>query len=47
MVVIDKGVIAEQGTHDELISLNGVYKRLVLKQLEAGENKSTSSADSE
>lgn len=27
-------MIAEQGTHEELIEKNGVYKRLVLRQLE-------------
>lgn len=32
--MINKGTIAEQGTHDELIEMNGVYKRLVLRQLE-------------
>lgn len=36
VVVIDKGEIAEMGTHDELIVKNGVYKRLVLRQLTAG-----------
>ncbi|WAR03574.1 ABCB1-like protein [Mya arenaria] len=36
VVVIDKGVIGEQGTHEELIRKGGVYKRLVLRQLEAG-----------
>ncbi|KAK7506015.1 hypothetical protein BaRGS_00002737 [Batillaria attramentaria] len=36
VVVIDKGVIAEMGTHDELLKQNGVYKRLVLRQLTAG-----------
>ena len=35
-MVIDKGIIAEQGTHDELLVQDGVYKKLVLKQLEAG-----------
>ena len=34
--MIDKGVIAETGTHDELIANNGVYKKLVLRQLNAG-----------
>ena len=34
--MIDKGVIAEQGTHDQLLLKNGVYKRLVLRQLTAG-----------
>ena len=32
--MINKGAIAEQGTHDELLKLNGVYKKLVLRQLE-------------
>eukprot|EP00731_Ephydatia_muelleri_P022561 Em0015g144a len=36
VIVIDKGQIVEQGTHEELISLNGVYRRLVLRQLQAG-----------
>ncbi|KAK3587257.1 hypothetical protein CHS0354_034401 [Potamilus streckersoni] len=36
VIVIDKGRIAEMGTHDELLALNGVYKRLVLRQLTAG-----------
>lgn len=36
VVVIDKGEIAEMGTHDDLIAKNGVYKRLVLRQLTAG-----------
>ena len=38
-MVIDKGEIAEMGTHDELIAHNGVYKRLVLRQLTAGSFK--------
>jgi subfamily B ATP-binding cassette protein MsbA len=29
IVVIDKGQIAEQGTHQELIAINGLYKRLI------------------
>ncbi|MBL7975810.1 MAG: ABC transporter ATP-binding protein, partial [Candidatus Kapabacteria bacterium] len=28
IVVFDRGVIAEQGTHKELIDMNGIYKRL-------------------
>ncbi|GAB1608654.1 ABC transporter B family member 27-like [Argonauta hians] len=35
VLVIDKGCIVEEGTHDELLVLNGVYKRLVLRQLAA------------
>lgn len=33
VIVIDQGRIAEQGTHDELCQMNGIYKRLVLRQL--------------
>ena len=36
VLVLDGGLVAEQGTHDELLHIDGVYKRLVLKQLEAG-----------
>lgn len=32
IVVLDKGEIRERGTHDELIALNGIYKRLVEMQ---------------
>ena len=29
IIVMNKGEIAEQGTHSELIAKNGVYKKLV------------------
>ena len=32
IVVMQKGVIVEQGTHDELIALNGTYNKLVTLQ---------------
>ena len=32
IVVMKKGKIAEQGSHDELIALNGVYNKLVTLQ---------------
>ena len=35
--MIEKGEVVEQGTHDELIAQGGVYKQLVLRQLNAGE----------
>ena len=43
VVVIDKGTIAEMGTHDELLQQNGVYKRLVLRQLTAGTTNTAAS----
>jgi subfamily B ATP-binding cassette protein MsbA len=32
IVVIDKGMIVETGSHNELMSRNGVYKRLIEMQ---------------
>jgi ABC-type multidrug transport system fused ATPase/permease subunit len=38
IIVIDKGTVTEQGTHDELIKLSGgVYKKLVELQLDTAE----------
>ena len=34
ILFMDKGRIIEQGTHKELIELNGEYKKLVKRQLE-------------
>ena len=33
VIVVDKGEIVEAGTHDELCQVDGVYKKLVLRQL--------------
>lgn len=33
IVVIEKGQIVEQGTHDDLIELGGKYKKLIERQL--------------
>lgn len=34
IVVMEKGDIVEQGSHDELIAKNGSYRRLVDRQLQ-------------
>ena len=31
--MLKQGVIAEEGTHDELVALDGAYKKLVDRQL--------------
>lgn len=36
IVVLDKGCLVEQGTHDELVKMNGYYYNLVKNQLELG-----------
>lgn len=41
VIVIDKGKIAEEGTHEQLLAKNGVYKKLVLRQLMAGNHNVT------
>ena len=33
IIVVDNGIIAESGTHQELMNLNGKYKELMEKQL--------------
>ena len=34
ILVLDRGVIAEHGTHDDLIALNGIYAGLYATQTE-------------
>ena len=36
IIVVDKGKIAEQGNHEQLVSVQGIYWRLVKNQLELG-----------
>ena len=33
LFIIDKGVVAEKGNHDQLMEMEGLYWRLVSKQL--------------
>jgi len=37
IVMLDQGSIVEQGTHEQLLSRNGFYARLIQTQLRAGE----------
>lgn len=39
VVVMDKGRIVEQGTHDSLIALNGMYARMVERELKTEEDQ--------
>ena len=34
IIVLDKGIIIEKGTHNQLLSIDGFYKKLAQKQLE-------------
>ena len=33
IIVLDEGTIIQQGTHEELVNVDGYYKELYLKQL--------------
>lgn len=37
ILVMQKGLIKERGTHQQLVALNGVYKKLVSRQLVEGD----------
>ena len=37
IIVLKKGVVAERGTHEQLIQLDGAYKKLVERQLMSAE----------
>ena len=37
IVVLDKGIVAETGTHDQLVAARGTYFRLIRDQLELGQ----------
>ena len=39
IIVLDGGVVAENGTHDELMKKNGLYARLVKLQTESAQWK--------
>ena len=34
IIVLDKGIIIEQGTHKQLLSIKGYYEKLAEKQLD-------------
>ena len=41
VAVISDGQIAESGTHDELLRLDGIYNALVRRQLQVSQNGDT------
>ena len=41
IIVLKEGVVAEQGTHDELIKLNGAYADLYHVQFQAASKDTT------
>lgn len=45
IVVMDQGRIAEQGTHEQLIKLNGIYYNLVRQQEQKAKEERLADAD--
>lgn len=45
IVVIDKGKVVEQGTHDELVNNNAAYNRLIRRQLGQSDDPATDGAN--
>lgn len=45
VLVIDKGHIVERGTHKDLLANNGVYKKLVLRQLSTSQGAAAADDD--
>jgi ABC-type multidrug transport system fused ATPase/permease subunit len=39
IVVLDRGRVAEQGTHDELLAREGVYAQLINAQVQAAQRQ--------
>lgn len=39
LFVVDKGVVAESGSHDELMAKQGIYSQLVSRQMQAGQKE--------
>jgi len=45
VLVIDKGHIVERGTHETLLAKEGVYKKLVLRQLSTSQHSADGAFD--
>lgn len=45
VAVVSDGIIAERGTHEELLDRNGIYANLVRRQLQGPMRGSTSTAN--
>jgi ABC-type multidrug transport system fused ATPase/permease subunit len=45
IVVMDKGRVAEQGTHDELLAAQGLYASLIAQQSLSGDGESNTDTD--